>query len=253
MFAGYSISGCRGRLGNQLGVVALGMQMHLRFGIRLLIDPFQYRILNDVFDMEQICKRDGSSFCMRIPKGCKVTTRKKDTLSFTREELWERGLSSYGELPSDLKGKKIELPLYPQFHPWIIEVFLSEFRKRMKFHDRVVSGATQIVNRARKEYNCFNPSSCVLVVVHMRMEDYPKALKTRPIETPELMTQTDYLPNAFNHAANVHHRALFLVVGHTSGDISNYFLRHEHEFKQYNVVQAWRLEEKSGLSKEVRL
>ena len=49
---------------------------------------------------------------------------------------------------------------------------LSEFRKRMKIHERVVSAATEIVNKTREAYNCTDVSFCVLVVVHMRIEDY---------------------------------------------------------------------------------
>ncbi|XP_075257398.1 uncharacterized protein LOC142349603 [Convolutriloba macropyga] len=68
MKTGYSVSGCRGRLGNQLGVMALGMQIYLRFGTRLLVNHLQYKKLNNVFDMEQICKSDASTFCIGLPK-----------------------------------------------------------------------------------------------------------------------------------------------------------------------------------------
>ncbi|XP_075264376.1 uncharacterized protein LOC142356330, partial [Convolutriloba macropyga] len=185
--------------------MALGFQIYLRFGIRLLVDPFQFRILNNVFNMRVICKNDASTFCMRIPKDCDLrTVARNNTLNGTREELWERGTSVYGEMPSDLEGKRVELPTYPQFQPWIVTGFLSEFRKRMRFHDRVVSGATRIVNKARDKYNCSVFSSCVLVVVHMRMEDYPKHLTKTTEGAVDLMSKTDYLPNAFDYAQRIY-------------------------------------------------
>ena len=51
------------------------------------------------------------------------TVARNNTLNGTREELWERGTSVYGEMPSDLEGKRVELPTYPQFQPWIVTGF----------------------------------------------------------------------------------------------------------------------------------
>ena len=49
----------------------------------------------------------------------------------------------------------------------------------------------------------------------------------------------------------VFQRPLFLVVGHTPDDISNYFATHEHDFNQYRIEQAWRLQKKAGLSADM--
>ncbi|XP_075255067.1 uncharacterized protein LOC142347616 isoform X2 [Convolutriloba macropyga] len=221
------------------------MQIYLRFGAPLLVDPLQYKILNDVFDMDQICRSDVSAFCIVLPIGCNLTAEKRDTLYFTREELWEKGISLYGKYPSDLTGKRVQLNSFPQFLPWLIEI-LSEFRKRMKIHDWIVSAATEIVKTTREEYNCTEVSSCVLVVVHLRIEDYPHNLVQ--LKMPELLAGTDYLPNSFNYTAKHHPRPLFLVVGHTPEDISHYFAKHKHKFQHYRIVQAWRLKNKAGLS-----
>ncbi|XP_075250316.1 uncharacterized protein LOC142342701 isoform X1 [Convolutriloba macropyga] len=246
MKTGYSISECRGRLGNQLGMMALGLQVHLRFGTRLLVQPLQYTKLVNVFDMEQICKSDASSFCIVLPKGCRLTARKKDTIYFKREQLWKKGISLYGKYPSALKGKRVQLNDFPQFLPWLVEI-LSEFRKRMKIHERVVSAATEIVNKTREAYNCTDVSFCVLVVVHMRIEDYTEFLEGKP----DLMADTDYIPNSFNYTEKHHPNPLFLVVGNTPNNISDYFSRHEQEFQQYRIEQTWRLQENAGLSTDM--
>ena len=61
---GFSISACNGRLGNQLGLLVLGFALHSQFGVKLILGEFQHGILDKVFDMQQICKSDGSSFCI---------------------------------------------------------------------------------------------------------------------------------------------------------------------------------------------
>ena len=32
-----------------------------------------------------------------------------------RDEIWEHGLEAFGETPSDVYGKQVEIPHYPQF------------------------------------------------------------------------------------------------------------------------------------------
>ena len=68
---GFVVSGCTGRLGNQLGVLSLGMAMYLKFGIQLALKHDQYKILDVVFDMKKTCAKDGTTFCTELPRDCK--------------------------------------------------------------------------------------------------------------------------------------------------------------------------------------
>ena len=65
---GYSISGCNGRLGNQLGVLALGLAINLQFGIKLVFNPWQRNLLSSAIYVQEMCKYDGSTFCLVLPK-----------------------------------------------------------------------------------------------------------------------------------------------------------------------------------------
>ena len=68
---GFVVSECTGRLGNQLGVLSLGMAMYLKFGIQLALKHDQYKILDVVFDMKKTCAKDGTTFCTELPRDCK--------------------------------------------------------------------------------------------------------------------------------------------------------------------------------------
>ena len=65
---GFMVSGCDGRLGNQLGVLSLGMAMYLKFGIQLALKHDQYKTLAVAFDMKKTCAKDGTTFCVELPR-----------------------------------------------------------------------------------------------------------------------------------------------------------------------------------------
>ena len=69
MVTGVTRSPCRGRLGNQLGVLALGLQLFLKYGVKMVIDKDQERELSTTFEIEKTCNSQESSFCMVASEG----------------------------------------------------------------------------------------------------------------------------------------------------------------------------------------
>ena len=41
------------------------------------------------------------------------------TINVSKDKLWDKGLKAIGEVPSDVEGKQLYLPDYPQYLPWI--------------------------------------------------------------------------------------------------------------------------------------
>ena len=76
LVSGVSRSGCHGRLGNQLGVLALGLQLYVKYGVRMVIDTIQERELATTFDITKTCNFKKSSFCMAVSDG-KVWIKEK--------------------------------------------------------------------------------------------------------------------------------------------------------------------------------
>ena len=64
---------CNGRLGNQLGVLAFGLAVNLQFGIKLFLRFPQWRLITQAFEIEKLCKNDGSTFCMALPNSKLIT------------------------------------------------------------------------------------------------------------------------------------------------------------------------------------
>ena len=61
-------SSCDGRLGNQMGFVALGFQAYLQYGIRVGLNHFQYTELNSTFDLAG-CSTSNHTICDLYYKG----------------------------------------------------------------------------------------------------------------------------------------------------------------------------------------
>ena len=117
---GFVVSRCKGRLGNQLGVLSLAMAIYLKFGIRLALDPYQQKVLAHAFDIEKTCADNGTTFCIRLPDN--VCSIPKEGVSgrvsvFDREEIWNKGLVAFGQTPADVFGKRVNIPVYPVFLP----------------------------------------------------------------------------------------------------------------------------------------
>ena len=65
---GYSISYCRGRLGNQLGVLSLGLEIYLKYGIKVFVSQTQAKFLHNAFEISSICSGK-DAFCTIVPSG----------------------------------------------------------------------------------------------------------------------------------------------------------------------------------------
>ena len=61
---GYSFSDCPAAIGNQLGVLAIELAIYRHFGLKLVLDQRQKSVLKNAFDVDQICRADGTSFCI---------------------------------------------------------------------------------------------------------------------------------------------------------------------------------------------
>ena len=66
---GYWFGDCRGNLGNQVLVLGTGLNMYLQSGAKLVIGKSHADKLRAAFDVEKICKDDGSTFCIIWPQG----------------------------------------------------------------------------------------------------------------------------------------------------------------------------------------
>ncbi|XP_075256803.1 uncharacterized protein LOC142349251 isoform X2 [Convolutriloba macropyga] len=249
---GYSFSDCPAALGNQLGVLAIGLAIYRHFGLKLVLDQRQKTVLKNAFDVDQICRPDGTSFCIVRMTGCSLTSRGKTIVRTDVEKLWEKGLKSLGEVPSDLTGKVVHLPRWPQYIPWLFDGYLDNFRQQIQFKTSTVAKAKVTFNLLRVENHCptiaerqeeilkkvpLKESKCTCVVVHIRGGNYDKFLKFRNFG-PNLPKETNYLQEAFKYTIARYKNAVFFVLGNTDRDIDNYLKGHTKFFSQFRVVQV---------------
>ena len=85
------------RIGNQLGFLSLGLEYHLKFGVKVVISEGQAKELSHAFAVDQICYMK-SPFCVIKPNECDYP------------QIPEKPQTS-----ENLTGTRIDLPLYPQF------------------------------------------------------------------------------------------------------------------------------------------
>ena len=85
------------RLGNQLGFLSLGLENHLKFGVKTVISEDQAKELLSAFAVDQICNKE-SPFCVIKPNECDYP------------KMPEKPQTS-----ENLTGTRIDLPPYPQF------------------------------------------------------------------------------------------------------------------------------------------
>ena len=52
-----------------MAVLSLGLELHLKFGLTLVIDQFQARELSSAFVVDATCSSRSGSFCVLLPKG----------------------------------------------------------------------------------------------------------------------------------------------------------------------------------------
>ncbi|XP_075257598.1 uncharacterized protein LOC142349741 [Convolutriloba macropyga] len=249
---GYSFSDCPAAIGNQLGVLAIELAIYRHFGLKLVLDQRQKSVLKNAFDVDQICRADGTSFCIVRMTGCSLTLRGKTIVRTDTDKLWGKGLKSIGEVPSDLRGKIVHLPRWPQFIPWLFDGYLNDFRNQIYFKISTFAKATAAFNLLRVENHCptiaerqeevlrkvpLKESKCTCVVVHIRGGNYDEFLKFRNFG-PSIANETNYLQEAFKYAASRYKNAVFFVLGNTDKDIGNYLKGHTKFFSQFRVVQV---------------
>ena len=87
------------RLGNQLGFLSLGLEYHLKFGVKIIIGEGQAKELSHAFAMEKICYMK-SPFCVIKPKQCDYPKIPK---------------VPFPQTSGNMTGRRIDLPTYPLF------------------------------------------------------------------------------------------------------------------------------------------
>ncbi|XP_075251840.1 uncharacterized protein LOC142344189 [Convolutriloba macropyga] len=241
---GFAFSTCTTQLGNQLGLLAMGMALYNQFGIKLLITQHQKWRLDVAIDVERVCPDDGSSFCIVMPsrKPCWFHDFKKRLVNTTLQKWWKNGMFALGKVPGDLAGKYVNLPTYPQFLPWIFRGYLAQFRRDIIFKDEIVDLADEVFTKLLKVNRCLRLKrfqsqdiNCTVVVVHLRMGGF----NIHVIKKGWVAIQnTTYLPKAFKHVATHYKNPLFLITGSTDSDIRNYFNSHKSSFHGLRIVQV---------------
>jgi len=202
----YSISGCNGRLGNQLGVMALGFGLYQQFKVNLLLNPGQLSELEKVFEMS-VCKGHGgnpSTFCAVYPApDCQFLER--PTIAPSTDDIFKFGLQAFGNNQSSLIGKRVNLPMYPEFLP-MLQDYLPQFRSILPFKPKVLSAAKKLfksMKAAAPAHFCTTTatsdgSNCpTMISVHLRMGDYSNHL--RALYKIKDFTQTNYLQRALEY------------------------------------------------------
>ena len=143
---------------------------------------------------------------------CPIPDGVAGTLVVDQNDVWSKGLKAYGETPSDVLGKRVDIPSYPQFLSLMVDGeanlksleqhrgyefvsgFLAEFRKQVPYRKDVLFNAKIIYENVKERTNC---SSCTMVSVHLRLGDYTKMMQEQNF--PAIVSETNYLSNAFNY------------------------------------------------------
>merc|ERR1711951_296517 len=111
----FSVSDCNGRLGNVLILMALGLKMHITYGIPLVLTEDQAQQLLGVFDVSSICEDDGKTFCIVLPKACSLPVNVHHVVSVPEERLREKGVQAYSDQLKNSQRSKVELPKFPTY------------------------------------------------------------------------------------------------------------------------------------------
>ena len=67
------------------------------------------------FSLISVCNTTGGIHGGVIPEGRSGGVSVKD-----RQLIWKESWESFGQWPSDVAGKRVELPDYPQFLPFMV-------------------------------------------------------------------------------------------------------------------------------------
>ncbi|XP_063717273.1 uncharacterized protein LOC134844498 [Symsagittifera roscoffensis] len=232
---GFSMSMCGTQLGNQLGVLALGMMIENQFGVKLIINKSQRSKLGAVFPIDDICKSDGSTFCITNPEGCRFDTDNMEIVAHEKEELWTHGLAIYGSTPDDVRGKGVLLPQYPSFISWIYEGYIARFRNSIKFRDDIWAEANFVMTKLRQHYDCVPYSNCTAVMLHLRMAGYSKHLAKYNWGI-DVIRKTNYIQKALRHIRNNYDNPVFFFLGNTDQEVSEFLRARSEKFRKFRCV-----------------
>ena len=66
----FAVSGSNGRLGNQLGLMAIIYPLYLKWKVKITLDDFQFSLLANTFDLSQVCSDiPGQYLCSNYMEG----------------------------------------------------------------------------------------------------------------------------------------------------------------------------------------
>jgi len=204
--SGFSISDCKGRLGNQLGVLSLGLPLYLKFGVKLLLSAHQAGELASTFNVTRMCKEDFSSFCITRPDGCEPSSLWiRERVNVSQPEVWKESIAVYSSKFTESEGLALQLPKTPTYWKWLVKDkdLLQQFRSSVIFRDDVWDISQNLYRRLRDKCD-----TCQMVGVHLRMGDYDNYLKIKGLG-PNILTGTNYLQMAIFHLKQQYQNPLF--------------------------------------------
>ncbi|XP_063720932.1 uncharacterized protein LOC134847689 isoform X2 [Symsagittifera roscoffensis] len=229
---GYVFANCSGNLGNQVCILGLGLQMYLQSGVKLVIKTSQSDKLNTVVDVQNICREDGSTFCIIWPKDCKMDTESMkyyDDRKTFRETLTSK---------LDFVGKAINMFTCPCPLDKLADDYHNVFKQQVQFRDSVWSEAKLVYDSLKKRAVCTakdKNTECPMVFVHMRMANYYHK-KMRARNDFNIYDKTDYVQVAFRNASITYQTSTIFVLGYTDKDVFNFFEMHSREFDGLDII-----------------
>ena len=99
------------RLGNQLGFLSLGLEYHLKFGVKLIITKWQAWELSRAFAIDETCFKT-SHFCVVLPKKCPLP---KVEIVKTVTKAWLLKNKAESMKFGNVSKTRINLPEFPIF------------------------------------------------------------------------------------------------------------------------------------------
>ncbi|XP_063714512.1 uncharacterized protein LOC134842212 [Symsagittifera roscoffensis] len=231
---GYWFGDCRGNLGNQVLVLGTGLNMYLQSGAKLVIGKSHADKLRAAFDVEKICKDDGSTFCIIWPQGCKMDTARMKY--YTKDDGFLEAVTS----KLDFVGNAFNAFLCPAPLGILANAYHNMFKHQMPFKDPIWSGAKLVYDSLKKSAVCDaedKSTGCTMVFLHMRMDNcYHKGMLKHPDRFPNLYDKTDYIQQATRHASITYKTSTIFVVGYNDRDVSTFFKNKAKGFEGLKIV-----------------
>jgi len=254
--SGISRSSCNGRLGNQLGILAMGLQLHIKYGVRMVINTIQEWELATTFEINQTCNFKESSFCMVVSKECELTIESKARIRIGLENTyfrWEKGVNGVDKVMAEYKNYN---GTWAALHcPADVKVvatdYLNEFQSQMVFRNDVLQISKAVLQQLKGKHGCSNQQQCTPVSVHLRMGDYKDHIaqfnKRKPGGFVNLFSDTDYLPNAFHHVMEHYPNPMFYLLGENPKELQQYVDTGDLDFARSRIyIPSMMIEEISS-------